>query len=239
MDSAALPSLSPLLDGIDRWAELAPLLPVIIALEFVLSADNAVALAAITRRLTSIELQKRALNVGIFIALFFRIILILLASWILNFWLIKLVAGIYLIVLFVSKVIETRDRNNNEKDIDRSSPNNISFVTTVTLLAFTDLAFSIDSVAAAVSISDQLLLVVTGAIIGVVALRFTSGLFIRWLEIYPRLELAGYIAVGLVGLKLILLLLIPALVIPEWFILVFVFLLFTWGFSHKNISDSI
>ena len=54
------------------------------------------------------------------------------------------------------------------------------------------------------AISDQLLLVVTGALIGVIALRFTSGLFIKWLEEFVRLELAGYIAVGLVGLKLLL-----------------------------------
>ena len=40
MDSASLRSLTPLLDGIDRWVELAPLLPVIVSLELVLSADK-------------------------------------------------------------------------------------------------------------------------------------------------------------------------------------------------------
>ena len=68
MDSASLRSLTPLLDGIDRWVELAPLLPVIISLELVLSADNAVALASITKNLNNIDLQKKALNIGIFIA---------------------------------------------------------------------------------------------------------------------------------------------------------------------------
>ena len=59
MDSASLTSLTPLLDGIDRWVELAPLLPVIISLELVLSADNAIALASITRRLKNEETQAR------------------------------------------------------------------------------------------------------------------------------------------------------------------------------------
>ena len=63
MDSAALQSLTPLLDDIDRWVELAPLLPVIISLELVLSADNAVALASITRGLNDIKLQNKALNI--------------------------------------------------------------------------------------------------------------------------------------------------------------------------------
>ena len=53
MDSASLRSLTPLLDGIDRWVELAPLLPVIVSLELVLSADNAVALASITKNLNN------------------------------------------------------------------------------------------------------------------------------------------------------------------------------------------
>ena len=60
MDSASLRSLTPLLDGIDRWVELAPLLPVIVSLELVLSADNAVALASITKNLNNIDLQPRS-----------------------------------------------------------------------------------------------------------------------------------------------------------------------------------
>ena len=35
-----------------------------------------------------------------------------------------------------------------------------------------------------------LVIFLTGAIIGVIALRFTSGLFIKWLEIYINLEKA-------------------------------------------------
>ena len=86
MDSASLRSLTPLLDGIDRWVELAPLLPVIVSLELVLSADNAVALASITKNLNNIDQQKKALNIGIFIALLLRIIVILTAQFFLNFW---------------------------------------------------------------------------------------------------------------------------------------------------------
>ena len=50
MDSAALHSFIPLFDGADRWAELLPLLPVLVALEILLSADNAIALAAVVRK---------------------------------------------------------------------------------------------------------------------------------------------------------------------------------------------
>ena len=184
MDSASLRSLTPLLDGIDRWVELAPLLPVIVSLELVLSADNAVALASITKNLNNIDLQRKALNIGIFIALLLRILVILTAQFFLNFWPVKLIGGIYLISLSISKFLSLNNNGSDKNLIENSEQSNISLFKVILLLSVTDLAFSIDSITAAVAISDQFLLVITGAIIGVIALRFTSGLFIKWLEIY-------------------------------------------------------
>ena len=234
MDSASLRSLTPLLDGIDRWVELAPLLPIIVSLELVLSADNAVALASITKKLNKIELQKKALNIGIFIALLLRILVILTAQFILNFWPVKLIGGIYLISLSLSKYSAVNNISSNDLD----KPNNIesqsSLIKVIILLSVTDLAFSIDSITAAVAISDQFLLVITGAIIGVIALRFTSGLFIKWLEIYINLEKAGYIAVGIIGIKLILQLILYELFIPEYLFFLIMLCLFLWGFSSKE-----
>ena len=204
MDSASLRSLTPLLDGIDRWVELAPRLPVIVSLELVLSADNAVALASITKNLNNIDLQRKALNIGIFIALLLRILVILTAQFFLNFWPVKLIGGIYLISLSISKFLSLNNNGSDKNLIENSEQSNISLFKVILLLSVTDLAFSIDSITAAVAISDQFLLVITGAIIGVIALRFTSGLFIKWLEIYINLEKAGYIAVGLIGIKLII-----------------------------------
>ena len=232
MDSASLRSLTPLLDGIDRWVELAPLLPVIVSLELVLSADNAVALASITKNLNNIDLQKKALNIGIFIALLLRVLVILTAQFILNFWPVKLIGGIYLISLSISKLIPLN--NTVIKDNIDNIKSEISIVNVILLLSVTDLAFSIDSITAAVAISDQFLLVITGAIIGVIALRFTSGLFIKWLEIYINLEKAGYIAVGIIGIKLILQLIFYKLIIPEYLFFLLMLCLFLWGFSSKE-----
>ena len=234
MDSASLRSLTPLLDGIDRWVELAPLLPVIVSLELVLSADNAVALASITKNLNNIELQKKALNIGIFIALLFRILVILTAQFILNFWPVKLIGGLYLILLSISKfnTINKQDPVGMENNINATSHSSLFNV--ILLLAITDLAFSIDSITAAVAISDQFLLVITGAIIGVIALRFTSGLFIKWLEIYVNLEKAGYIAVGIIGIKLIIQLIFYKIIIPEYLFFMVMLCLFLWGFSSRE-----
>ena len=234
MDSASLRSLTPLLDGIDRWVELAPLLPVIVSLELVLSADNAVALASITKNLNNIDLQRKALNIGIFIALLLRILVILTAQFFLNFWPVKLIGGIYLISLSISKFISLNSNDSNKAINDKSDNSKISLFRVILLLSITDLAFSIDSITAAVAISDQFLLVITGAIIGVIALRFTSGLFIKWLEVYINLEKAGYIAVGLIGLKLIIQLILYKVVIPEYLFFLVMLGLFLWGFSKKD-----
>ncbi len=236
MDSASLRSLTPLLDGIDRWVELAPLLPIIISLELVLSADNAVALASITKKLNNIDLQQKALNIGIFIALLLRIVVILTAQFFLNFWPVKLIGGIYLISLSISKFIYINNNSSIDSEIDNNHKSKSSLFKVIILLAVTDLAFSIDSITAAVAISDQFLLVITGAIIGVIALRFTSGLFIKWLEIYVNLEKAGYIAVGIIGLKLIIQLILYKLVIPEYLFFLGMLCLFLWGFSIKQID---
>ena len=104
----------------------------------------------------------------------------------------------------------------------------------VITLALTDLAFSLDSVAAAVAVTDRLVLVMAGGVVGVVALRLTAELFIRWLEQYQHLETAGYLAVGFVGFRLLLRLSVTDFDLPEWSLLLLVAVLFAWGFSKRN-----
>tara|TARA_Y100001968_G_C19449588_1_gene767614 strand:+ start:5193 stop:5912 length:720 start_codon:yes stop_codon:yes gene_type:complete len=238
MDSASLTSLTPILDGIDRWNELAPLLPIIISLELVLSADNAVALASITRRLENQDNHKIALNIGIMISLVLRVILILTAQFILSIWPIKLLAGLYLLSLFLNKFTSLFSMFSSSNNPTLSSKGKGALANTILILALTDLAFSIDSIAAAVAISDQILLVIIGALIGVLALRFTSGIFIKLLDKFERLEPAGYLAVGIVGLKLIINLLFPSLIFNEWLLFIIMVLVFMWGLSKNKISLS-
>ena len=53
MDVTALPSISDAFEGVDQWKGVLSVLPVLVALELVLSADNAVALAAIAAAVVS------------------------------------------------------------------------------------------------------------------------------------------------------------------------------------------
>ena len=232
MDSAAINSFIPTLDQVDSWYEIFTLLPILIALELLLSADNAVALASLTKSLDSSELRSRALNIGITISLLFRIILIILSNVLLKFIFIRVFAGFYLIYLFFSNVFLNSDVENAENGTDNK--NNFRFLRVVALLSITDFAFSIDSITTAVAISDQYILIIFGAVIGVLALRFTSGIFLKLLDIFSRLETAGYVAILIVGIKLLLNTLIKESILPDYYFYFLILFAFIWGFSKKE-----
>ncbi len=234
MDTASVNSFIPTLDQIDSWSEILTLLPILISLEILLSADNAVALASLSKSLKNSTDRTNALNIGITISLLFRILLILLSSFLLKFLFIRIFAGLYLIYLFFSNVILKNKKTDNSVTDDISTTNkNFDFLKVVALLSITDLAFSIDSITTAVAISDQYILIVIGALIGVIALRFTSEIFLRLLEYFIRLEMAGYIAILIIGVKLILNTLVKESFLPDYYFYILIFISFVWGFSKK------
>ena len=247
MEAESMPSLTPLIEGADQWGEMVLLLPLLVALECVLSADNAIALAAIARQLHDPARQRQALNFGLLFALVLRLALIVAARWVLAFWPLQLLAALYLLwlagrqllpslkaVLGFQASAQTAETAGAESTLPATaSATGASLAAVVATLAFTDLAFSLDSVAAAVAVTDRLPLVIAGGVIGVIALRLTAELFIRWLDVYRHLENAGYLAVALVGLRLLLRLAYPDVDLPEWSLLVAVGALFAWGFSSR------
>ena len=260
LEAESIQSLTPLLQQADQWAEVLVLLPLLVALEIVLSADNAIALAAIARALDDPASQRQALNLGLALALVFRLALIVAAQWVLNFWPLQLLAAGYLFWLCASHLIKvsapspavllapveltpSAELEPGPEGIGNPAPGGLvgaakGLSSVVITLALTDLAFSLDSVAAAVAVTDRLLLVMAGGVAGVVALRLTAELFIRWLEQYQHLETAGYLAVGFVGFRLLLRLLVPEFDLPEWSLLLLVAVLFAWGFSKRNPLES-
>ncbi len=235
MDALSVNSFIPTLDQIDSWSEILTLLPILIILEILLSADNAIALASLTKSLKNSEDRTKALNIGITISLILRIFLILLSAFLLKYLIIRILAGLYLIYLFFSNVI-LKDKNYSNEEIkkDYSNFNKINFIKVVALLSVTDLAFSIDSITTAVAISDQYILVVTGAVIGVIALRFTSEIFLRLIEFFTRLEMAGYIAILIIGSKLILNTFFVESFLPDFYFYILILISFVWGFSEKK-----
>lgn len=213
--------------------EASLVLLILIVLEAVLSADNAIALAAIAQGLEDKKLERQALNIGLVFAYVLRIGLILTATWVQKFWQFELLGGAYLLWLVFQHF--TSQEGEDEQHL---GPRFNSLWQAIPVLAFTDLAFSLDSVTTAIAISQEQWLIITGATIGIVTLRFMAGLFIRWLDEYVHLADAGYITVGLVGLRLLVKVVNDTLVPPEWIMISVIALLFIWGFSKRTVKDS-
>ncbi|WP_448598478.1 TerC family protein [Thermoleptolyngbya sp.] len=224
---------------LDKLLDLSPnlgvdtvlLLTVLVALETLLSADNAIALAAIAQGLDGPKMQREALNFGLVVAFVLRVILILTATWVIQFWQFELAGALYLLWL-VFKYFTSDETEDGEHH--HHGPRFKSLWQAIPVIALTDLAFSLDSVTTAIALSQEVWLVLTGGLIGILTLRLLAGLFIRWLDEYTHLEDAGYVTVGLVGLRLLIKVFDDSLVPPQWVMISVIALLFLWGFSERK-----
>lgn len=218
--------------SIEIGAETPFMLLILISLEAVLSADNAIALASIAQGLHDPKLQNSALNIGLLLAYILRMLLIITATWVIQFWQFELLGAFYLLWLVFRYFYAKGESNPEDRKMKFSS-----LWQAIPMIAVTDLAFSVDSVTTAIAISDQIWLIITGGTIGVIALRFLAQLFIGWIKEYTHLEDAGFITVGLVGFRLLLRVVQPELVPPEWMMISVIIGMFVWGFSVKNATE--
>lgn len=179
----------------------------LVFLEGLLSADNALVLAMMVRHLPKPE-QKRALRYGIWGAFAFRLVAVLLANSLLSLWYLKLLGGAYLLYLALAHVV-TRNRADGDPAALRVER---GFWWTVALVECADIAFSIDSILAAVAMAEEMQglspnekfwIVVTGGILGIITMRFVAGYFIVLLERFRGLEAGAYGLVAWIGLKLV------------------------------------
>jgi YkoY family integral membrane protein len=212
--------------------EASIVLLILVFLEAVLSADNAIALAAIAQGLEDKKLEGQALNIGLVFAYVLRITLLLTATWVQKFWQFELLGAGYLLWLVFQHFSSQEDEGNHHH-----GPRFKSLWQAIPVIAFTDLAFSLDSVTTAIAVSQETWLVITGTTIGIVTLRFMAGLFIRWLDEYANLEDAGYITVAFVGLRLLLKVINDDLVPPQWLVVTAIGIILAWGFSKRTVVE--
>ncbi len=210
------------------------ILLVLILLEAVLSADNAIALAAIAKSIQDPQKQRQALDIGLVGAYVLRIALILAATWVIKYWQFELLGAMYLLWLVINYFFFS-DKDNTD---EHRSLGLKSLWQVIPTIAITDLAFSLDSVTSAIAITEDTWLIIAGGTIGIIILRFLAGLFIKWLQEYTYLEDAGFITVGFVGLRLLLKVWLPDYFIPEWLTVAVVAIFFAWGFSKRKVVES-
>lgn len=199
------------------WIEYGWTLLVLIGLEGILSADNALVIAVIAKHLPDNK-KKQAINYGIMIAFVFRFITIFLISFLANVWQVQALGAVYLIFIGTKHIYTTYFRSEEDQKEKRKGKKEAGFWFTVAQIGFADIAFAIDSVLAAVALAVTLpdtalpqfggldgakfAIVVAGTVAGLTLIKFAAGWFIKLLDKRPSLETVAYLIVAWVGVKL-------------------------------------
>ena len=183
----------------------------LIIIESLLSVDNAAVLATMVMDLPEKQ-RNRALRYGIWGAYFFRGLAMLFAAVLIQIWWLKPLGGLYLIYLvwdwWKGKQTETTEDDLIDKKSNWLYKSTVgligTFWSTVVLVEFMDMAFSIDNVFAAVAFTPNIILICVGVFIGILAMRFVAQGFVQLMEKYPFLETSAFLVIAILGLKLTL-----------------------------------
>lgn len=197
-------------------AEYAWMLVILIFLEGILAADNALVLGVMVKHLP-VEERKKALMYGLAGAFVFRGLSLFAISMLIEWWQLQAVGAFYLILLSLHHIYKTYFQNN-ETTSQPVTEEGSSFWMTVIKVEFADIAFAADSILAAVALAVSLpttslphiggldgghfLVVFAGGFIGLVFMRFAAQWFVDILLRKPGLEMTAYLLVGWVGIKL-------------------------------------
>ena len=169
----------------------------LLLLEGLLSADNALVLAMMVKHLPEKQ-QSKALMYGIWGAYFFRFLVIGIGTYLIKFTWIKALGALYLLYMAYKGLFGGGEENND--GISKMAKKGL--VATVISVEAMDIVFSIDSITAALAISDQVWVLFLGAVFGILMMRGVAQVFVTLIEKVPELEKTAYILIGLIGLKL-------------------------------------
>lgn len=194
---------------------------VLIALEGLLAADNALVLAIMVKHLPEKE-RKKALFYGLAGAFVFRLASLFIISFLVDVWQVQAIGAIYLLFIALNhifrKLIVKKAEDDASGEAGNKTKKGSGFWMTVLKVELADIAFAVDSILAAVALAvalpksnlpqiggmdgGQFLVIFAGGFIGLIIMRFAANVFVHLLQRKPGLEIAAFFIVGWVGVKL-------------------------------------
>jgi YkoY family integral membrane protein len=176
----------------------------LVALEGLLSADNAMVLAVLVLSLPRHQ-QQKALRYGILGAFAFRITATVFAAYMIEVVWVQLLGALYLMYLPIQHFFGHGDADSR-RSVKPARPmlGLSAFWATVVKVELTDIVFAIDSILVAVAMSDKLWVIVTGGVLGIIAMRLVIGQLLSLVQRYPALVDGAFIIIAWVGIKLML-----------------------------------
>ncbi|WP_374703483.1 TerC family protein [Bacillus sp. Marseille-P3661] len=175
----------------------------LVVLEGLLSADNALVLAVMVKHLPP-DQRKKALTYGLIGAYFFRFLFIGIGMFLIKFWWIKVLGAAYLAWLVVKhfwKGEGDEDAHTIKKDSWLVRTFGV-FWATVISVELMDLAFSADSILAALAVSDQVWVLLLGGMIGILLMRTVAKFFLVLIDKIPELETTAFILIAIIAAKM-------------------------------------
>lgn len=192
-------------------------LVVLIGLEGLLAADNALVLAIMVKHLPK-DKRKKALFYGLAGALVLRFGSLFIISFLVDLWEVQALGAAYLLFMSIKHLYDKFKHKETDQGKESQKASGSGFWMTVLKVEFADLAFAVDSILAAVALAvalpatglgkigsldtGQFLVIFAGGMIGLIIMRFAANIFVDLLNKRPSLEIAAFLIVGWVGVKL-------------------------------------
>jgi len=199
-----------LLTSPEAWAALLTLT----ALEIVLGIDNVIFLSVIVSRIPQRQ-ATRARQIGLALALVFRILLLALLVWLIGLtqaiftvkgmvfsWrdIILIGGGLFLIAKATHEIhteVEARDEENGE------ASGASAFFWVIIQIIVIDMVFSLDSIITAIGMAQDLEIMIAAVIVACVIMYVSSGPVARFVAEHPTTKMLALAFLVLIGVALV------------------------------------
>ncbi|MDZ4667225.1 MAG: TerC family protein, partial [bacterium] len=184
-------------------------------MEIVLGIDNVIFISLVTSKLPKHE-QNKARKLGLFFALFIRIILLGFISYIVHqlknpiFYLldhgiswrdiILLLGGMFLLYKSTLEIVELLEEGGTESKAN----GNVKFWNVVMMVILIDIVFSFDSIITAVGLAQHLPIMVLAVVISMIIMLFFSSAISNFINQHPSIKLLALAFLLVIGVMLLI-----------------------------------
>ena len=194
----------------EAWAALLTLT----ALEIVLGIDNVIFLSVIVSRIPAPQ-AKRARQIGLALALIFRILLLSLLVWLIGLteavltvkdvafsWrdIILIGGGLFLIGKATHEIHAEVEAGDEASD---AAPKRGAFFWVIVQIIVIDLVFSLDSIITAIGMAQDLEIMIAAVVIACVIMYVSSGPVARFVSEHPTTKMLALAFLVLIGVALV------------------------------------
>lgn len=204
-----LEQLLPLLTDPQAWIALATLT----ALELVLGIDNVIFISILVDKLPAGQ-RRMARNIGLFLAMFMRIGLLLVLSWVIGLTaplftvlaqqisgrdLILILGGLFLLWKSTKEVHQLLEG----ADGSESSAVQATFGSIIVQIMLIDIVFSLDSIITAVGMVDQVQIMIAAVVLSVILMLLFASRISQIVSNHPTIKMLALAFLFVIGVVLI------------------------------------